>query len=402
MTNKTINIHNGDNTPCTTATLLIKSQIDYEPKVSVIIPVYNVEKYLRQCLDSVVNQTLKEIEIICVDDGSTDSSLEILKEYASKDPRFTIITQENLYAGIARNAGIMVAKGKYIWFIDADDYIEKNSIELLIQKNNDCDIILIGYKDIFENKIKENTKHCFLDYQLTKNVRKNAFKAPSTIWDKIFKRQFILNNKLYFDKIKVCNDVFFAYWSMITAASITTIPECLYNYRKEALGALSRTRGEYSHLITYAFNNIKSNLIKHNLFKQYKKFFYKKYFQHIDYELNCCSNLSQKTNLYLSINKYDLYRLYYRNFIKNLLKIKKTNNHIKIILFNIKFTFRKDLFYKIIDIEYNQNNIKINFLGIKLKIKDKSLEKFKNFFLYPVKVREEYKQLKSELKSLKK
>ena len=85
--NKFITVKNAEGDPDTTAEIVIQNKINYEPKVSVIIPVYNVEEYLRECLDSVINQTLKEIEIICVDDGSTDSSLEILKEYAKKDKR---------------------------------------------------------------------------------------------------------------------------------------------------------------------------------------------------------------------------------------------------------------------------------------------------------------------------
>jgi glycosyltransferase involved in cell wall biosynthesis len=98
------------------------------PKVSVIIPVYNVEAYLRQCLDSVVNQTLKDIEMICVDDGSTDSSAEILKEYAKKDERIRVLTQSNSGAGAARNAGLVSAKGKWLYFLDGDDFIDEHCL----------------------------------------------------------------------------------------------------------------------------------------------------------------------------------------------------------------------------------------------------------------------------------
>ena len=112
---------------------------------------------------------------------------------------------------------------------------------------------------------------------------------------------------------------------MIIAESITTVPHCLYNYRKDAPGALSRSRGNNSETIVLAFNNIKNKLQQNNQFKAYKKYFYKRYFQHITYELKCCNNISQKINLYLSINKYDLYHMYRRNFIKNLLKIKKSS-----------------------------------------------------------------------------
>ena len=94
------------------------------PKISVIIPVYNAEKYLRVCLDSVVNQTLEDIEIICVNDGSTDKSSNILKEYAEKDGRIIILTQKNQGAAIARNKGISVAKGEYLSLLDCDDFFE--------------------------------------------------------------------------------------------------------------------------------------------------------------------------------------------------------------------------------------------------------------------------------------
>lgn len=93
------------------------------PKVSIIVPVYNVENYLRKCLDSLINQTLKNIEIICINDGSTDNSLSILEEYASKDERIIVINQENAGVSSARNRGLEIATGEYIAFVDADDSV---------------------------------------------------------------------------------------------------------------------------------------------------------------------------------------------------------------------------------------------------------------------------------------
>ena len=95
-----------------------------QPKVSIIVPVYNVEEYLVKCLDSLVNQTLKEIEIICINDGSTDNSLEILNTYAQKDSRITIIDKKNEGVSAARNTGLNISKGEYIMFVDSDDYLE--------------------------------------------------------------------------------------------------------------------------------------------------------------------------------------------------------------------------------------------------------------------------------------
>ena len=98
--------------------------------VSIVIPVYNVEKYLKQCLESVVNQTLDKIEVICINDGSTDNSLNILKEYEKKYNNIIIIDQENKGPGFARNIGMKRASGKYIYFLDSDDYIELNAMEI--------------------------------------------------------------------------------------------------------------------------------------------------------------------------------------------------------------------------------------------------------------------------------
>ena len=98
-------------------------------QISIIIPVYNVEKYLRECLNSILNQTFQDFEIICVDDGSTDKSLEILQEYKRKDDRFVILQQRHSGAGSARNNGIRLAAGKYIQFLDSDDYFEPTLLE---------------------------------------------------------------------------------------------------------------------------------------------------------------------------------------------------------------------------------------------------------------------------------
>ena len=101
------------------------------PKISIIIPIFNTEKYLKTCLNSVLNQTLKEIEIICINDGSTDNSLKIIEEYASKDKRIKFISQKNNGVSYARNKGLEIATGEFIGFVDSDDYASKNFFEKL-------------------------------------------------------------------------------------------------------------------------------------------------------------------------------------------------------------------------------------------------------------------------------
>ena len=146
------------------------------PKVSVIIPVYNAERYLKQCLDSIINQTLKEIEIICVDDGSTDSSLEILKKYEKKDGRVQIIQQKNQFAGVARNNGLKIARGKYVFFIDSDDFCEislLNSVFLVAEKNN-VDIVAFDHY-LYDEKNKTNKRIYDVNYRNIIEKKNNIF-----------------------------------------------------------------------------------------------------------------------------------------------------------------------------------------------------------------------------------
>ena len=115
------------------------------PKLSIIIPVYNTGEYLSRCLDSVINQTYKEIEIICVNDGSTDNSLQILNDYAKCDDRIIIINQKNLGSSEARNNGLKIIKGKWVGFVDSDDWVDLNYFEELINLGNKCVCKKDGY-----------------------------------------------------------------------------------------------------------------------------------------------------------------------------------------------------------------------------------------------------------------
>lgn len=201
-------------------------------KVSVIIPVYNVEKYLRQCLDSVINQTLSDIEIICVDDGSTDSSLAILEEYANKDDRIKILKQQNQYAGVARNNGIKIANGEYIHFLDSDDWLDLDSYERLynLMKEKECDFIKFkSYTyDNISNKIidayytnigylKEEDFNNYYDF--LKNYEK-LIKVSDAPWSGFYNTKFIKENNIYFDDLICANDVAFYYRCLTKANKI--------------------------------------------------------------------------------------------------------------------------------------------------------------------------------------
>ena len=214
------------------------------PKISLIIPVYNVEKYLNECMDSILNQTFKDIEIICVNDGSTDSSLEILESYAKKDSRIKIITQRNCGLGCARNTGLKYAIGDYVWFIDSDDFISENSLNFIYNNatSNNSDIVFFKFsrfnddefnynlsglplENIFKDKDYDNFTFVYRDIP---EIVLNASFAP---WFKVFKREFLDKNNFLFPVGIAYEDVLFNAQSLLIADEISFIPEFLYNYR---------------------------------------------------------------------------------------------------------------------------------------------------------------------------
>lgn len=219
-------------------------------KLSVILPVYNVEKYLPRCLDSLLNQTLKDLEIICVNDGSTDNSLNVLNEYASKDNRLVIINQKNNGPGNARNSGLDIAKGEYIGFVDPDDWVEINAFEELYEtaKKFDAKVLLFNFKAVSDiNTVCHSQTDYFkekLGYDLdethyfTRFTLKEHFidKIWSGIWDKIYSREFLqkfnirfpesysgedwmFNLKVYYysDKIYYLNKYLYYYYQRRTS-----------------------------------------------------------------------------------------------------------------------------------------------------------------------------------------
>jgi len=207
------------------------------PKVSVIIPVYNVEKYLRQCLDSVVNQTLKDIEIICVNDGSTDNSLTILNEYAAKDKRFIVISQENQGVSVARNNGLDKAVAEYVQFVDADDFIENDCIEKAYKKivSTKTDIICFGSQDLKNNKVKVNDNINFLNYLVIANnsyvtSEEDKTKLIHAVWDKLYKKSFLdFNNIRFSPNLKVTEDGVFNLQCLINKSTFSVLNYIGYN-----------------------------------------------------------------------------------------------------------------------------------------------------------------------------
>ncbi|MBP3847839.1 glycosyltransferase [bacterium] len=209
------------------------------PKISVIIPIYNVEKYLRQCLDSVVNQTIKDIEIICVNDGSTDNSQAILNEYAKKDERFVVINQVNQGLSVARNNGLNSATGKYVAFIDSDDYLLNNNyFEKLYNacEKYNADIAVAGI-------IRGNNRSSKYIYKVEKEEVTNDYKdklllcdVPDSnyVWNKLYKRESLLATGIIFPPGKLYEDLYYTHKVLYYMDRLVSVPDVAIFYRKRS------------------------------------------------------------------------------------------------------------------------------------------------------------------------
>lgn len=176
------------------------------PKVSVLIPIYNTEKYLCQCLESVVNQTLKDIEIICINDGSTDGSLDIIKEYQSNDDRIKIIDKVNTGYGHSMNLGIINSTGKYIGIVESDDFAEPDMFEILyeIADKYDVDVVKSSYYEYKNGNdyIRKQVSNLVYNKVFHPYNCPNVFGIQSTIWSAIYKKEFLMNNGILFLETK--------------------------------------------------------------------------------------------------------------------------------------------------------------------------------------------------------
>ncbi|MBR0423555.1 MAG: glycosyltransferase [Clostridia bacterium] len=223
-----------------------------EPKISVVVPVYNTERYLPTCLDSLVNQNFRDIEIICVNDGSTDKSVAILNEYAKKDSRIRIINQENQGVSEARNTGIRESKGKYISFVDSDDYVDpkiyEKGYELI--DSNDADVYSMKEETFYNgaNLIKEkpyNSSKVFVygDGEKTIDFPNKTYGIKlGVVWNKLYRKSLITDNNFKFEKdIYFGEDTIFNWILFTRVKKVINDENRLYFYRSSRPGSIMST-----------------------------------------------------------------------------------------------------------------------------------------------------------------
>lgn len=250
-----------------------------EIKVSVIIPIYNAYDYLRPAMDSVVDQTLRDIEIICVDDGSTDKSLDIIKEYRDADHRVRIITETNAGPAMARNSGLRRARGEYVAFLDADDFFELTLLESLYNeaKAKDLDIAIARY-DIYNSKkatFRENVEsdHGYIyagGVVTSKNEHPDYILQSSTgsAWNKIFKRSFLFDKGITFlTEVKMFEDVYFTACALAFAERVGKLPEVLIHHRIYSEQSRARLFKKYYAQVPEVYLKIKEFLMKGGMYE---------------------------------------------------------------------------------------------------------------------------------------
>lgn len=346
-------------------------------KVSVIIPVYNVEAYLRQCLDSVISQTLDDIEVICINDGSTDNSLDILNEYSQKYDNFKVFSQKNSGQGSARNRGIEEACGDYIFFQDADDYIIHDALEKLYENaiSNDSDIVFYKFAR-FDNQGKINYKrpgfnfkkelgdvdfsNFTFDYTSIKGHVLNSSFAP---WCKLHKKSFLKRfDDFIFPQSIAYEDMIFHVKEILRANKISFVDEFLYYYRDNPSSTVNITHGfDIFRMVDMVEDFLKTENLINEFEEEFKLF---KVTQLLNYLILSQSeeyfNLTKEEFLKFSIGENSLLTSYKLSRYKFVLESDNL----------LEYTVKH---YKLVENKLNKKIDKLTKENNKLKKKNKSL-----------------------------
>ncbi len=262
-------------------------------KVSVIVPVYNAEKYLKKCLQSLVEQTLSDIEIICINDGSTDNSLSIIEQFAKSDSRIKIITTQNRGQSLARNKGLEIAKGEYTGFLDSDDYADTTMFEKLYTaaKQNDSDVVMCGVYILNEKtgaitsndpyfglKIFEEQKDMGVFFNGVfsyEQCRDFLFRICVVPWNKLIKTDFLKKNSIKFAEGLSFEDNIFSLELLLNAGRISLVNEPLPYYRFGSVHSLTYGINDYSKLDLFnVFNKMEVVLRDKGVFEEFGEYFF--------------------------------------------------------------------------------------------------------------------------------
>ena len=352
-----------------------------KPKVSIIVPVYNVEKYLRQCLESVINQTLKEIEIICIDDGSPDNCGAIIDEYAQKDTRIVAIHKENGGYGSALNYGFSIAKGEYIGIVESDDWISHDMYEVLYKKATDTNADIVkgtfysvldsanDYKRINPNLPKLSKYGCF-----TLTQHPEILNMHTSLWSAIYKKELIQNKIKVVEDIKPYEDLLFATEAYVLAKSICVVQEPLYYYRCDAQNSTNNTVKKTILNYVKQRSRVRDLLINSGCYhNDVIEYYWKTGYQGIKFFYNKPNNKFKKEFYYLMQNlfkkaKQDKCRFKYLNSVQ----IQDFNNILKFSFEKYQiYSFINNILPKIFTVKNTSKHKILTIFGLNIKFSQK-------------------------------
>lgn len=328
--------------------------------ISIILPCYNVDKYIEKALLSLINQTIENIEIICINDGSNDKTLDIINKFALKDNRIKICSQKNQGQGVARNNGISYATAPYIAFMDPDDWVESDMYENLYKLaiDNDVDFVECGINKYFESsdeikKVKFNypvPENILFNYKNDKNY---VFKSTSfSPCNKLFKKSFIIDNNIYFSNRKLSEDQIFTLKAKIFAQKIIYTPFAYYTYNIHPKSSLTTQKEENMH-----FENIVKEITEFfksiNLYDEFKEDIDETTINIVREHYTLCPDTLKKKFLRHAENvlSNDLFKLFNKNrkienknnFIENIFSLKNENKfgvkYKRVTFLGLKFEF---------------------------------------------------------------
>lgn len=368
---------------------------------SIIIPIFNSEPYLKSCLNSIEKQSFSDYEIICVDDGSTDTSLEIVKKFNKRNNKIKIKSIKHKNAGVARNKGITEANGDYLIFLDADDYWPTNTLETIfkeIQENNNPDILIFKAKEKNElnNTIRKNKKSL-----IEENCPKKKVFTPKEIkgklfntfnywlWNKTFKTSFIKNNKITFQDINRSNDVMFVSQSLVKAKTICIIKKYLIIHRIGHGTNMQSNNADEPITFWFAFLETKSKL-KETLEKEYS-IYEKSYLNSVLKAL--------KDYLYSVAYNTEIYE-YVKSYIKN-----NAEKDFEFLLHKKDYYFDVETYEWYIDLIQNgkeqetasikRTSLKESFIKLNKSINDNGMKYTINRILYHMNLRKDNDPLRT-------
>ena len=205
-----------------------------QPMISIIVPVYNAESSLKRCIESVQNQTIKEYQLVLIDDGSKDRSLDICSQYAEKDSRITVIAQKNSGVSRARNSGLDAAIGTYVAFLDSDDYVDSNMYAVMIKeiKAKEADLVTCGYYHVVGDTLERYSynNETIENPRLLANKLVGEQRMASAVWNNLFKKSIIDEHDLRFKDISVGEDLLFLMEYLLVCKTTVRLQECYYYY----------------------------------------------------------------------------------------------------------------------------------------------------------------------------